>query len=68
MATEPPPSDLHTFPSDADVDAALAEFGGDHRATIRALLHDLSVLAEDREENVSSGFVRGRHFRLIVRS
>ena len=30
-------------PSDQEIDAAIAEFGGDLRATIRALLHDISV-------------------------
>lgn len=47
------------FPSEADVDAVLAEFGGDSRATIRALLHDVAALAEDFRSEVSRGFVRG---------
>lgn len=37
-----------------------AEFGGDHRQAIRALLHDLTQLALDSEAAVSKGFVRGR--------
>ncbi len=44
---------------EADVDAALAEFGGDARATIRALLHDIGVLATDAQAVISRGYVRG---------
>lgn len=46
--------------TDADVDALLAEFGHDPRMAIRALLHDLAILAEDRDNSVSFGYVRGR--------
>ncbi len=45
--------------TDADVDAVLAEFGGNARAAIKALLHDLALLAGDYEKSVSRGFVRG---------
>ena len=45
--------------TEAEVDAVLAEFGGDARAAIRALLHDLAVLASDYEASVSRGYVRG---------
>lgn len=55
------------FPTDADVDAALAEFGGDARGAIRALLHDLAALARDYESSVSRGFIRGEVPRLLVR-
>ncbi len=44
----------------AEVDAILAEFGGDARQAIAALLHDLAVLATDRSNVVSFGFVRGQ--------
>lgn len=47
------------FPTDADVDAVAEEFGGDLREAIRALLHDLAVLAADYEASVSYGFVQG---------
>ncbi len=47
------------FPTEADVDAVVEEFAGDLRNAIRALLHDLAVLARDYEANVSHGFVRG---------
>lgn len=47
------------YPSEAEIDAVLAEFGGDAREAIRALLHDLAALAADFEANVSHGFVRG---------
>jgi hypothetical protein len=43
--------------SDEEVDALLAEFGGDPRKAIRALLHDLTELAIDSEAAVSRGFV-----------
>jgi hypothetical protein len=43
--------------SDVEVDAVIAEFGGDMRAAIAALLHDLSVLAEGAE-SASRGYVR----------
>lgn len=44
---------------EAEIDDVLAEFGGDHRNAIGALLADLDVLARDREANVSHGFTRG---------
>lgn len=47
-------------PTDAEVDVVIAEFGGDPRAAIRALLHDLAALALDRALTVSRGYVRGR--------
>jgi hypothetical protein len=36
-----------------EIDAIVAEFGDDHRAVIRALLHDLTGLALDSEAAVS---------------
>jgi hypothetical protein len=51
---------LETYPEEADVEAVLEEFGGDARAALRAVLHDLTVLAADYESCVSKGFVRGR--------
>ena len=47
-------------PTEAEIDAVVAELGGDLRAAIRALLHDLAVLALDRALTVSRGYVRGR--------
>ncbi|MCW2282568.1 hypothetical protein M2323_000329 [Rhodoblastus acidophilus] len=46
--------------TDEDIDKVIAEFGGDPRAAIRALLHDLTQLALDCEATVSRGYVRGR--------
>ena len=46
--------------TDEDIDAIIAEFDGDPRAAILALLHDLTQLALDSEAVVSKGFVRGR--------
>jgi hypothetical protein len=45
--------------TDEDIDDIIAEFGGDPRAAIRALLHDLTQLALDAEATVSRGYVRG---------
>lgn len=46
--------------TDEEIDAVIAEFGGDPRAAIRALLQDLTALALDSEAAVSRGYVRGR--------
>ena len=53
--------------SDEEIDAIIAEFGGDPRAAIRALLHDLTELALDSEAAVSRGYVRGNllPFKLV---
>ncbi len=48
-----------TYPTDAEIDEVLAEFGGDPLAAIAALLHDLSMLAGDYEGAVSKGYVWG---------
>jgi hypothetical protein len=40
--------------------AGFLKFGGDHRAVIRSLLHDLTELALDTEAVVSKIYVRGR--------
>lgn len=48
--------------TDEEIDAIVAEFGDDHRAAIRALLHDLTKLALDSEAAVSRGYVRGKLF------
>jgi hypothetical protein len=56
MIYEPP----ETYPEEADVEAVIEEFRGDARAALRALLHDLAMLAADYESCVSKGFVRGR--------
>ena len=54
-------------PSDEEIDAIIAEFGGDPRAAIRGLLHDLTELALDSEAAVSRGYVRGNllPFKLV---
>lgn len=44
---------------DVAIDAVIAEFGGDQRAAIGALLHDLNALAADARSVVSRGYVRG---------
>lgn len=54
-------------PVEVEIDAILLEFGGDPRKAIRALLHDLTVLAEDAEASTSRGFVRGKVVRLKAR-
>ncbi len=50
-------------PTDAEVDAVIEEFEGDLREAIRALLHDVAVLAADYSSAVSRGYVRGRGAR-----
>jgi hypothetical protein len=54
------------FPAEADVDAVLYEFKGDAREAIRALLHDLAVLAADYEASVSRGYMRGNIPKIVV--
>ena len=52
--------------SDAEVDEAIAEAGGDAREAVRALLHDVAALAADRERFVSRGYVRSRFSHLDI--
>ena len=47
--------------AETEVDAVLEEFGGDPRAAIRALLHDLAVLPRTTRASVSRGYVRGQN-------
>lgn len=63
-ALDPEPA----FPTEADIDAVLEEFGGDPRAAVRALLADLATLASDFEATVSHGYVRGELPRLKKRA
>jgi hypothetical protein len=46
--------------ADEEIDAIIAECGGDPREAIRALLHDLTALVIDAGASVSRGYVRGR--------
>lgn len=46
--------------SDDEVEAVIAEFGGDPKAAIKALLHDIALLADDHTASVSWGYVRGK--------
>lgn len=48
------------YPTEADIDAVLAEAGGDAREAIRMLLSDLDALARDHNASVSHGYVYGR--------
>ncbi len=61
------PEPNQPFPTEADVDAVIYEFKGDLREAIRALLHDLAVLAGDYEADVSRGFVRGGIPKIMIR-
>lgn len=69
MPNATPPSDRNSAPpvTEAEVDAVLAEFDGDGRTAIRALLEDIATLAHDHVTNVSLGFVRGEVFGKKVR-
>lgn len=51
---------IATGATDEEIDATIAECGGDPREALRALLHDLTQLALDAEASVSRGYVRGR--------
>ncbi len=51
--------------NDDDIDAAIAEAGGDPREAVRALLHDIAILALDHARSVSSGYRRQRMFGSI---
>ena len=53
---------------EAEVDAVLAEFGGDSRRAIAALLHDIAVLAADAAASTSLGYTRGRIGPVRLRS
>ena len=66
MSTTTKPEEI-VGSSDEEIDAIIAEFGGDPKATIRALLHDLTELALDSEAAVSRGYVRGNllPFKLV---
>lgn len=44
---------------EAEIDEILAEFGGDPRAAIRALLLDMTELQLDANRSSSRGFLRG---------
>jgi hypothetical protein len=52
--------------ADDEIDGIIAECGG-AREAIRALLHDLAVLATDAEASVSHGYVRGRLLRIRLK-
>lgn len=45
--------------TEGEADEVLAEFGGDVREAIRALLHDQAALVADAEQAVSRGYLRG---------
>lgn len=47
-------------PVEGQVDAVIAEFGGDARAAVRALLHNREELLRDADRAASLGFLRGR--------
>jgi hypothetical protein len=66
MSTTTKPEEI-VGSSDEEIDAIIAEFGGDPRVAIRALLHDLTELALDSEAAVSRGYVRGNllPFKLV---
>jgi len=45
--------------TEAEIDEVLVEFGGDPRATIRALLQDRVTILVDADRSVSRGYVKG---------
>lgn len=56
--TEPAPRQ-DPDPVEQEIDALIAEFGS-ARAAIRALLHDLTVLASDMNASTSRGYMRSK--------
>ncbi|MBN8942799.1 MAG: hypothetical protein J0H01_25075 [Rhizobiales bacterium] len=58
------PPGVPYVPTDEDVEAVLAEFDGDPKRAIRALLEDIGVLADDRRKNVSYGSIYG-HLEVV---
>lgn len=56
--TEPAPRQ-DADPVEQEIDALIAEFGS-ARAAIRALLHDLSALANDMNASTSRGYMRSK--------
>ena len=44
---------------EAEINCLLAEFQGNPRAAIRALLHDLDMIVADYEASISKGYLRG---------
>jgi hypothetical protein len=55
---KPSPEDTD-LSREAEVDEVLAEFEGDARAAIRALLDDQTTLLADADRSVSRGYLRG---------
>ena len=47
-------------PMEQEIDSVLAEFDGDARAAIGALLHNRDELLRDADRAASLGFLRGR--------
>lgn len=58
------PPGVPYVPTDEDVEAVLAEFDGDPKRAIRALLEDIGVLADDRRKNVTYGAIYG-HLEVV---
>ena len=51
-------TDSDTYePSDAEVEEVLAEFDGDPRRAIKALLQDIEALASDRRGTLAYGYM-----------
>ncbi|QCK87178.1 hypothetical protein E8L99_16135 [Phreatobacter aquaticus] len=51
-------------PSDAEVEEVLAEFDGDPRRAIKALLQDIEALASDRRGTLAYGYMY-QHLELV---
>ena len=57
IASKQEPASSH---AEEKIDSMLAEFGGDARAAIGALLHNRDELLRDADRSASVGFLRGR--------
>lgn len=60
MSSAVPKTPPERTPVDRKIDSVLAEFGGDARAAIGALLHNREELLRDADRAASLGFLWGR--------
>ena len=58
QAWNPKTGTTRRFASEADIDAVLQGFDGNHRAAMAALLHDLAALDAEYSLSISRGYVQ----------
>lgn len=60
MPSAEPAQAAEPIPVDVRIDATLADFGGDARAAIGALLLNRDEILRDADRAISVGYLRGR--------